>query len=149
MLRLARHRSAALVRFNSTKKQIENPLSVAFKTNDEDEDQDRYRLQKNPVVPSLSNLTTRWSKMDAGQQDDIIAYLEDKMRGSWHDLTAEEKKASHWVWYGNWGPRNPNQRDMGNLYLYFGGCLALMGGGLGLYKYSTYDETEEIPGIEY
>lgn len=149
MLRLARYRSAALVRFHGSKKQIENPLSVAFKNNDEDEDQARYRLQKNPEVPSLNNLTMRWSKMDAGQQDDVIAYLEDKMRGSWHDLTAEEKKAAHWVWYGNWGPRNPKQKDMGNLYLYFGGCLALMGGGLALYKYSTYDETEEIPGIEY
>jgi hypothetical protein len=72
----------------------ENPLQLAFKTgDDEDEDRKRYNAQ-NVDIPNVEALPKRWNKMDALDQEDIMLYLEDKMRGNWKDLTISEKKAS-------------------------------------------------------
>jgi len=132
-------------RCNSTK----SPIGVAFTSGDEDEAATRYRNQKNPVIPSLANLEARWPRLDAGQQDDIIAYLEDQMRGDWRDMSTEEKRAAFYVWYGNWGPRAPNPTDFSNLYVYLAGVVGAAAAGLAVYKFATYDSSREVPGLDY
>lgn len=87
--------------------------------------------------------------MDAGQQDNVIAYLQDKMRENWNLMTVDEKKAAWHIWYGNWGPRSSNPTDMADVYLYFGGSIGLIVAGLSMYKYSTRDLSQEIEGIDY
>lgn len=126
------------------------PLSEAFQKGDEEDDaKQRYRLQKSPVIPSVQSIEKRWSTMDAGKQDDVIAYLEDKMRGNWNDMTLDEKKAAFYIWYGNWGPRSSKPTDMADVYLYFGGSIGLIVAGLSIYKYSTWDPAQVIEGIDY
>lgn len=141
-LRFGARRTALRLYSTSTK----SPLGIAF-SSDDDEAAARYRTQKNPVVPSLSKLSTRWLKMDHGQQDDIIAYLEDKMRGNWHELTADEKRAAWFVWFGPWGPRmQRGKRDLADIYTYLAGMIGLSTAGLALYKYSTFDCDQKLPG---
>lgn len=131
LARNAVRRGAVFVRAFSQQKS--SPLQTAFQRDDDEEDDSkRYRLQKNPVIPNIKNLPHRWNKMDAGSQDDIIAFLEDKMRGDWHELTADEKRALHYVYYGKWGPRGPEFVDHGRIYGYFawtiGFCLVSVSG---------------------
>lgn len=124
-----------------------SPIATAFQTDDEEV---RYRTEKNPVIPSLTNLEKRWPKMDAGSQDDVIAYLEDLMRDDWRKLTTEQQKASMFVWYGPWGPRSTKkERDPADLLTYYSIVIGAAGGGLILYKLATFDSTKKIPGIDY
>ncbi|ANB12994.1 hypothetical protein AWJ20_1272 [Sugiyamaella lignohabitans] len=74
----------------------QSPLQLAFKTGDDEDDLDsrgRYQTQ-NEEVPNVEALDKRWGKMDQIDQDDIIFYLEDRMRGDWKELSEAEKKAS-------------------------------------------------------
>lgn len=99
-----------------------SPLQTAFQMDDSDSEM-RYRAQKNPIIPNVQRIAERWAKLDAGKQDDIIAYLEDKMRGDWHELTSDEKYACYYIYYGPWGPRGP-QSDFGKIYGSFASVVA-------------------------
>lgn len=123
MLRTVRAFSQAAIFRNS---KSSSPLQTAFKLNDADEDEElRYRTQKNPVVPNVLGLPNRWGTMDHGQQDDIIAYLEDIQRGDWRDITPEEKRAIWYIYFGPWGPRSEKQTDPGKIYGYFAGFISI------------------------
>lgn len=111
------------VRFMATKPAT--PLQVALKYGD-DEEEARYRTQKNPIIPDVSELPKRWNKLDALKQDDIIAYLEDRMRGDWKELTQPERKAIWYVYYGPWGARGKEQADPGSIYGSFAGFVGVM-----------------------
>lgn len=132
LVRNSVRRSFLIRRFSEQKA---SPLQTAFQRDDEEEeDSKRYRLQKNPVIPKVQNLPRRWLKMDAGQQDDVIAYLEDKMRGDWHELTADEKRALHYIYYGSWGPRGSEHVDHGRIYGYFAWTIGVSLAGVTSYK---------------
>ena len=116
-------RRAMMPRYLSTQKPQPTPLQLSLKMG-EDEEEVRYRTQKNPVIPNVDELPKRWNKMDAGQQDDVIAYLEDKMRGDWKELTVPEKQALWYIYYGPWGARD-NHTDPGSIYGYFAGFMGV------------------------
>lgn len=123
------------------------PLSAAFQTGD---DEVRYRTEKNPVVPPLANLQKRWHTMDAGAQDDVVAYLEDLMRGDWRALTAEQRRAAMYVWYGPWGPRSPTpEKDPADLLIAYSYAVGTAGAALILYKLAFADPAQPVPGIDY
>ncbi|ODQ64837.1 hypothetical protein NADFUDRAFT_47401 [Nadsonia fulvescens var. elongata DSM 6958] len=46
--------------------------------------------------------------MKKADQDAVLAYLEDRMRGDWKEMTLDEKKAAWFVYYGAWGARAPD-----------------------------------------
>lgn len=143
MLRLRAAR-VPRVRWSSTK----SPLSVAFSSSDEDEAAERYRNQKNPVIPSVTNLEARWRKLDAAKQDDVIAFLEDKMRGDWREMSPDEKRAAYYVWYGNWGPR-ASAKDFSSLYNYLAGVVGITMAALIAFKLITYSSETPVPGLDY
>ncbi|VVT46528.1 uncharacterized protein SAPINGB_P001258 [Magnusiomyces paraingens] len=90
-------------------------LRDSFKFNliDNGEEDDETLRQKklkrtyepNPEVPILDNLASRWDKMDSLDQEEIVLYLEDRMRGDWKEMSDLEKKSALFVAYGPWGPR--------------------------------------------
>ena len=43
--------------------------------------------------PTLANIEKRWEGMPLQEQADLWMALRDRMQGSWHDLTVQEKKA--------------------------------------------------------
>lgn len=46
--------------------------------------------------PTLSNIEKRWEGMPLQEQADLWMALRDRMKGSWNDLTLQEKKAGRW-----------------------------------------------------
>jgi cytochrome c oxidase subunit 4 len=57
--------------------------------------------------PTIINLESRWEKMTSEEQEDIISQLAERQKGSWNDLTLNEKRAAWYISYGSWGPRKP------------------------------------------
>ena len=43
--------------------------------------------------PTLSGIEARWESMPLQEQADIWMQLRDRMKGDWHELTLNEKKA--------------------------------------------------------
>ena len=124
-----------------------NPLATAFKTDDDEEP--RYRDLKNPEIPSLKGLSKRWERMDALQQDDVIAYLEDVMRDDWKKLDKEQRDAIMYVAYGPWGPRSTKkEKDAAGLLNAYMWTIGVSGLALITYKYATFDPKKPIPGID-
>lgn len=138
LLKIAGRRS---VRFMATKPAT--PLQVALKFG-EDEDEVRYRTQKNPIIPDVSDLPKRWNKLDALKQDDIIAYLEDKMRGDWKEINLPEKQAIWYVYYGPWGARATEQADPGSIYGYFAGFVGVLLTGVVGYQFFRRKPQETV-----
>ncbi|KAG5956894.1 Cytochrome c oxidase polypeptide 5, mitochondrial [Claviceps arundinis] len=55
--------------------------------------------------PTLKNIEKRWEGMPPQEQADLWMSLRDRMKGSWSDLTLQEKKAAYWIAFGPHGPR--------------------------------------------
>lgn len=58
-------------------------------------------------TPTIINLESRWEKMTVEEQEDIISQLVERQKGSWKELTPQEKRAAWYISYGSWGPRKP------------------------------------------
>lgn len=138
LLQLAGRQSARLMSSKPA-----TPLQVAFKFG-EDEDEVRYRTQKNPIIPDVTELPRRWNTMDAGKQDDIIAYLEDKMRGDWKEISLPEKRAIWYIYYGPWGARGSENTDPGSIYGTFAGFVGvLLAGVFGVQAFRQLNKPDE------
>ncbi len=46
--------------------------------------------------PTLKNIEKRWEGMPLQEQADLWMALRDRMKGSWSELTLQEKKAGTW-----------------------------------------------------
>ncbi|KAG5952218.1 Cytochrome c oxidase polypeptide 5, mitochondrial [Claviceps sorghi] len=55
--------------------------------------------------PTLKNIEKRWEGMPLQEQADLWMALRDRMKGSWSELTLQEKKAAYWIAFGPHGPR--------------------------------------------
>ncbi|KAF3941736.1 hypothetical protein ABW19_dt0210101 [Dactylella cylindrospora] len=55
--------------------------------------------------PMLTDIEKRWENMPPQEQAELWMALRDRMKGSWADLTLQEKKASYWIAFGPHGPR--------------------------------------------
>ncbi|KAF3917161.1 hypothetical protein ABW20_dc0101197 [Dactylellina cionopaga] len=56
-------------------------------------------------APTLADIEKRWENMPPQEQAELWMQLRDRMKGSWADLTLQEKKASYWIAFGPHGPR--------------------------------------------
>jgi len=56
-------------------------------------------------APMLADIEKRWERMPPQEQAELWMALRDRMKGSWADLTLQEKKASYWIAFGPHGPR--------------------------------------------
>lgn len=56
-------------------------------------------------TPAIIDLESRWEQMAVAEQEDIISQLAERQKGSWTELTADEKRAAWFISYGTWGPR--------------------------------------------
>jgi len=54
---------------------------------------------------TLADIEKRWESMPPAEQAEVWMQLRDRMKGSWSDLTVQEKKASYWIAFGPHGPR--------------------------------------------
>lgn len=54
---------------------------------------------------TLADIEKRWEAMPPSEQAELWMQLRDRMKGSWGELTAQEKKASYWIAFGPHGPR--------------------------------------------
>ncbi|KAK1761303.1 cytochrome c oxidase polypeptide 5, mitochondrial [Echria macrotheca] len=55
--------------------------------------------------PTLANIEKRWDGMPLQEQAELWMALRDRMKGSWTELTIQEKKAAYWIAFGPHGPR--------------------------------------------
>ncbi|VEU22918.1 DEKNAAC104207 [Brettanomyces naardenensis] len=53
--------------------------------------------------------------MPTDDQQDLINYLEVKQRFAWPHLTRDEKRATYYISYGSWGPRNDRRLSSGEV----------------------------------
>ncbi|KAK4165064.1 cytochrome c oxidase polypeptide 5, mitochondrial [Cladorrhinum sp. PSN259] len=56
--------------------------------------------------PTLANIEKRWEGMPIQDQAELWMALRDRMKGSWSELTLQEKKAAYWIAFGPHGPRS-------------------------------------------
>ncbi|KAK5660873.1 hypothetical protein OQA88_12244 [Cercophora sp. LCS_1] len=73
--------------------------------------------------PTLANIEKRWEGMPLQEQADLWMSLRDRMKGSWKELTVQEKKAAYWIAFGSHGPRAAPPPDEGKkvaLYTFAG-----------------------------
>ncbi|KAL7931103.1 cytochrome c oxidase subunit IV family [Trichoderma chlorosporum] len=80
--------------------------------------------------PTLANIEKRWEGMPLQEQADLWMALRDRMKGSWNDLTLQEKKAAYWIAFGPHGPRTAdppgtNARVAWGVAIGLGASLAL------------------------
>ena len=47
--------------------------------------------------PTLASIEKRWEGMPPQEQADLWMALRDRMKGDWHDLTLQERKAGTWI----------------------------------------------------
>lgn len=57
--------------------------------------------------------------MPPNEQADLWMSLRDRMKGSWGELTLQEKKASYWIAFGAHGPRAVPPPDENKKVLYY------------------------------
>ena len=57
-----------------------------------------YRAASTHAIsnPTLANIEKRWEGMPMQEQADLWMALRDRMKESWIDMTAQEKKAGKW-----------------------------------------------------
>jgi len=67
-----------------------------------------YRAASTHAIsnPTLANIEKRWEGMPMQEQADLWMALRDRMKESWIDMTAQEKKAAYWIAFGPHGPRS-------------------------------------------
>lgn len=89
--------------------------------------------------PTLMKLDQRWENMSSEEQNDIIGQLSERQKGSWKDLTVEEKKAAWYISYGAWGPRRPIHGKGDSSKIFWGviGICAAAGALFGGYQLMT------------
>ncbi|KEZ44734.1 hypothetical protein SAPIO_CDS2827 [Scedosporium apiospermum] len=80
--------------------------------------------------PQLNNIEKRWESMPLQEQAELWMALRDRMKGSWKELSVQEKKAAYWIAFGPHGPRALDPPGEGkNLFfhttLILAGCLAI------------------------
>lgn len=67
----------------------------------------RFASSRPVSTPTIIDLEARWNKMSAAEQEDVAAQLAERQKGSWVELTVDEKRAAWFISYGHWGPRKP------------------------------------------
>ncbi|MCJ1307167.1 Cytochrome c oxidase subunit 5A [Agyrium rufum] len=69
--------------------------------------QQQQRLASTHAIsnPTLASIEKRYENMPPQEQAEIWMALRDRMKGDWHELTLQEKKASYWIAFGPHGPR--------------------------------------------
>ncbi|CCX06446.1 cytochrome c oxidase subunit IV family [Pyronema domesticum] len=68
---------------------------------------------------TLADVEKRWENMPPAEQAELWMQLRDRMKGSWGELTAQEKKASYWIAFGPHGPRAvPPPGESSKIFLY-------------------------------
>ncbi|POR37807.1 Cytochrome c oxidase polypeptide 5, mitochondrial [Tolypocladium paradoxum] len=82
--------------------------------------------------PTLANIEKRWEGMPLQEQADLWMALRDRMKGSWTELTVQEKKAAYWIAFGPHGPRavdppGTNARVAWGVALGLGASFAVFG----------------------
>ncbi|KAL1836781.1 hypothetical protein VTJ49DRAFT_4652 [Mycothermus thermophilus] len=67
-----------------------------------------YRAASTHAIsnPTLANIEKRWEGMPMQEQAELWMALRDRMKGSWTELTLQEKKAAYWIAFGPHGPRS-------------------------------------------
>ncbi|KAM3160389.1 hypothetical protein ACU8KH_04517 [Lachancea thermotolerans] len=56
--------------------------------------------------PRIDDLTgEKWIKLEKDVKEEIMEYLDWKMEGDWREMSADERRASYFVSFGQWGPR--------------------------------------------
>ncbi|KAL2265581.1 hypothetical protein VTJ83DRAFT_6681 [Remersonia thermophila] len=67
-----------------------------------------YRAASTHAIsnPTLANIEKRWESMPMQEQAELWMALRDRMKGSWTELTLQEKKAAYWIAFGAHGPRS-------------------------------------------
>ncbi|KAG7285071.1 Cytochrome c oxidase polypeptide 5, mitochondrial [Staphylotrichum longicolle] len=67
-----------------------------------------YRAASTHAIsnPTLANIEKRWEGMPMQEQAELWMALRDRMKGSWTELTVQEKKAAYWIAFGPHGPRS-------------------------------------------
>ncbi|KAK4214011.1 putative cytochrome c oxidase [Rhypophila sp. PSN 637] len=98
--------------------------------------------------PTLANIEKRWEGMPMQEQADLWMALRDRMKGSWSELTLQEKKAAYWIAFGPHGPRALPPPDEGKkVFLYtaigVGVSLALFATLRAFAKPAPYTMTKE------
>lgn len=68
---------------------------------------------------TLADIEKRWESMPPNEQADLWMSLRDRMKGSWGELTLQEKKASYWIAFGAHGPRAVPPPDENKKVLYY------------------------------
>jgi len=86
--------------------------------------------------------------MPLQEQADLWMALRDRMRGSWTDLTLQEKKAAYWIAFGPHGPRSvdppgTNARIAWGVAIGVTASLALFAGIRSAAKPAPYTMTKE------
>ncbi|KAH6604109.1 cytochrome c oxidase polypeptide v precursor [Trichoderma cornu-damae] len=98
--------------------------------------------------PTLTNIEKRWEGMPLQEQADLWMALRDRMKGSWKDLTLQEKKAAYWIAFGPHGPRSidppgTNARIAWGVVIGLAASLALIAGIRLAAKPAPYTMTKE------
>lgn len=87
--------------------------------------------------PTLANIEKRWEGLPLQEQADLWMALRDRMKGSWKELTIQEKKAAYWIAFGPHGPRSlppPGEGKRVALYTAIGvGASLLLFAGMRLF----------------
>ncbi|KAJ4307061.1 Cytochrome c oxidase subunit 5B, mitochondrial [Collariella sp. IMI 366227] len=84
-----------------------------------------YRAASTHAIsnPTLANIEKRWEGMPMQEQAELWMALRDRMKGSWAELTLQEKKAAYWIAFGPHGPRSlppPGENQKVILYTIIG-----------------------------
>lgn len=68
---------------------------------------------------TLADIEKRWENMPPAEQAELWMQLRDRMKGSWSELTSQEKKASYYIAFGPHGPRAvPPPGEGSKVFLY-------------------------------
>jgi len=62
---------------------------------------------RNVSSMSIANLESRWPKLPEAEQGAIAETIYAKERGDWKNMSLEEKRASYFIAYGDYGARTP------------------------------------------
>lgn len=95
----------------------------------------RHSSSKAISNPTLMNLEERWETMTEEERGDIISQLAERQKGSWTELTQQEKKAAWYISYGAWGPRKPIHPP-GSGKKIFGGILVVLAGAGAIFGFT-------------
>ncbi|KAJ4153263.1 hypothetical protein LMH87_009758 [Akanthomyces muscarius] len=98
--------------------------------------------------PTLKNIEKRWEGMPLQEQADLWMALRDRMKGSWSELTLQEKKAAYWIAFGPHGPRatdppGTNARIAWGVALGVGASIAIFAAIRMVAKPAPYTMTKE------